>query len=177
LQTGHPSQTDSALQYPILKFVICFAAHATISNASSGILKKRISSSVSSNPIEVFFIALNPRDLAVIELCRAATCKHHDPMLNLCRGCQNLMRLQGTAIAPRGMPEALSVREIARAQAERKPPQLGQSFQVLLDSGGLYLALGAVFCTIIGVRAVKRLFQGAKRAEPPDPQRRPPNKD
>jgi hypothetical protein len=87
------------------------------------------------------------------------------------------MRLQGTPIAPRGMPEALSVREIARAQAERKPLQMGQSFQVLLDSGGLYLALGAVLCTIIGVRAVKRLFQGAKRAEPPDPQRRPPNKD
>ena len=38
---------------------------------------------------------------------------------------------------------------------------MGQSFQVLLDSGGLYLALGAVLCTIIGVRAVKRLFQGA----------------
>jgi hypothetical protein len=54
---------------------------------------------------------------------------------------------------------------------------MGQSFQVLLDSGGLYLALGAVLCTIIGVRAVQRLFQGAKRAEPPDPQRRPPNKD
>ena len=77
------------------------------------------------------------------------------------------MRLQGTAIAPRGMHEA-------SCEAEGKPLQMGQSFQVLLDSGGLYLALGAVLCTIIGVRAVKRLFQGAKRAEPPDPQRRPP---
>ena len=98
-------------------------------------------------------------------------------MLNLSRGCQILMRLEGSAIGPRGMPVASSVREIARAQAEGKPLQMGQSFQVLLDSGGLYLALGAVLCTIIGVRAVKRLFQGAKRAEPPDPQRRPPNKD
>jgi hypothetical protein len=51
---------------------------------------------------------------------------------------------------------------------------MGQSFQVLLDSGGLYLALGAVLCTIFGVRAAKRLFQGAKLG---GPQRRPPNKD
>jgi hypothetical protein len=73
LQIGQPSQTESALQYPILKFVICFAAHATISNASSGILKKRISSSVSSSPIEVFFIALNPRDFCSSQKgqCRA----------------------------------------------------------------------------------------------------------
>jgi hypothetical protein len=106
-QTGQPSQTESALQYPILKFVICFAAPATISNASSGILKKRISSSVSSSPIEVFFTALNPHDFAVTEIGRVATCKHHDPMLNLRRCCQNLMRLQGTAIAPRGMPEGV----------------------------------------------------------------------
>jgi hypothetical protein len=27
-----------------------------------------------------------------------------------------------------------------------------------LDSGGLYLALGAVLCIVIGVSAVKRLF-------------------
>ena len=27
---------------------------------------------------------------------------------------------------------------------------MGQSFKVLLDFGGLYLALGAVLCTIIG---------------------------
>lgn len=48
---------------------------------------------------------------------------------------------------------------------------MGQSFQVLLDSGALYLALGAVLCIVIGVGAAKRLFQGAKRAEPSDPQR------
>ncbi|MGA7389423.1 MAG: hypothetical protein WBW99_16070 [Pseudolabrys sp.] len=53
----------------------------------------------------------------------------------------------------------------------RKPQKMGQSFQVLLDSGGLYLALGAVLCIVIGVGAAKRLFQGAKRAEPSDPQR------
>jgi hypothetical protein len=72
LHTGHPSQTESALQYPILKFVICFAAPAAISNASSGILKKRISSSARSTPIEVFFIALNHVIFAVTEICRAA---------------------------------------------------------------------------------------------------------
>ncbi|HET7383562.1 MAG TPA: hypothetical protein VFJ59_13380 [Pseudolabrys sp.] len=51
-----------------------------------------------------------------------------------------------------------------------------QSFQILLDSGGLYLALGAVLCIVFGVGAAKRLFQGAKRAEPSDPQRCPPGK-
>jgi hypothetical protein len=101
LQTGQPSQTESALQYPILKFVICFAAPATISNASSGILKKRISSSVSSSPIEVFFIVLNPVIFAVTEIGRAATCKHHDPMLNLRRGCQN-NAITGDGNCPKG---------------------------------------------------------------------------
>jgi hypothetical protein len=101
LQAGHPSQTESALQYPILKFAICFAAPAMISNVSSGILKKRISSSVSSSPIEVFFIALNPRDFAVTEIGRAATCKRHDPMLNLRRGCQN-SAITGDANCPKG---------------------------------------------------------------------------
>jgi hypothetical protein len=43
---------------------------------------------------------------------------------------------------------------------------MGQAFQVLLDSGGLYLALGAILCIIIGIGAAKRLFQGAKRASP-----------
>ena len=42
---------------------------------------------------------------------------------------------------------------------------MGQAFQVLLDSGGLYLALGAILCIVIGIGAAKRLFQGAKRAE------------
>jgi hypothetical protein len=48
---------------------------------------------------------------------------------------------------------------------------MGQSFQVLLDSGGPSLALGSVLCIVIGVGAAERLFQAAKRAEPPDPQR------
>jgi hypothetical protein len=77
------------------------AAPATISNASSGILKKRISSSVSSSPIEVFFIVLNPVIFAVTEIGRAATCKHHDPMLNLRRGCQN-NAITGDANCPKG---------------------------------------------------------------------------
>jgi len=53
----------------------------------------------------------------------------------------------------------------------------GNLFKFCLIQAGFYLALGAVLCLVIGVGAVKRLFQGAKRAEPPDPQRRPPSKD
>jgi hypothetical protein len=55
--------------------------------------------------------------------------------------------------------------------------QMGHSFQFLLDSGWLYLALGAVICIFLGVGAARRLFQGAKRAEPPDPDRRLRRKD
>jgi hypothetical protein len=44
------------------------------------------------------------------------------------------------------------------------------AFGAMLDSGVLYLAVGAVICVILGVGAVWRLFQGAKKAEPPDPQ-------
>jgi hypothetical protein len=40
------------------------------------------------------------------------------------------------------------------------------AFQLMLDSGWLYLAVGAVLCAIVGVGAVRHLFQGAKRAEP-----------
>jgi hypothetical protein len=39
------------------------------------------------------------------------------------------------------------------------------ALQELLDSGWLYLGLGAVLCIVFGVGAAKRLFQGAKRAE------------
>jgi hypothetical protein len=39
----------------------------------------------------------------------------------------------------------------------------------LLDSGVLYLTAGAVICVILGIGAAKRLFQGAAKAEPPDP--------
>ena len=41
------------------------------------------------------------------------------------------------------------------------------AFGAMLDSGVLYLAVGAVICVILGVGAVWRLFQGAKKAEPP----------
>jgi hypothetical protein len=46
------------------------------------------------------------------------------------------------------------------------------AFQLMLDSGWLYLAVGAVLCAIVGVSAVRHLFQGAKRAEPRDPPRK-----
>ncbi|HSR75574.1 MAG TPA: hypothetical protein VLN57_03215 [Xanthobacteraceae bacterium] len=46
------------------------------------------------------------------------------------------------------------------------------AFQLMLDSGWLYLAVGAVLCGIVGVSAVRHLFQGAKRAEPRDPPRK-----
>jgi hypothetical protein len=35
--------------------------------------------------------------------------------------------------------------------------------QALLDSGALYLGLGAIICIVLGVGAVRRLFQGAKK--------------
>jgi hypothetical protein len=46
---------------------------------------------------------------------------------------------------------------------------MSNGLQFMLDSGWLYLALGAVLCVIVGAGAVRHLFQGAKRAEPPDP--------
>ncbi len=49
---------------------------------------------------------------------------------------------------------------------------MSDALQVMLDSGGLDLALGAVICLILGVGAARRLFQGAKRAEPADPRSR-----
>ncbi len=46
------------------------------------------------------------------------------------------------------------------------------AFGVLLDSGVLWLAVGAVICVILGVGAARRLFEGASKAEPPDPPER-----
>jgi hypothetical protein len=43
---------------------------------------------------------------------------------------------------------------------------MSDAFQALLDSGGLYLALGAVICIVLGVGAARRLFRGAERIEP-----------
>ncbi len=45
---------------------------------------------------------------------------------------------------------------------------MSNTFQFLLDFGVLYFALGAVICIFLGVGAAKRLFQGAKKAEPKD---------
>lgn len=55
-----------------------------------------------------------------------------------------------------------------RLQREMKRLRMSDAVQALLDSGGLYLVLGAVLCILLGVGAARRLFQGAKRAEPPD---------
>jgi hypothetical protein len=55
--------------------------------------------------------------------------------------------------------------------------QMSDALQVLLDSGGLYFALGAVLCNFLDIGAVRHLFQGANRAAPPDPHRRLQQKD
>ena len=44
---------------------------------------------------------------------------------------------------------------------------MSDTLQVLLDSGALYLALGAVICIGLGIGAVKRLFQGASKFKAP----------
>jgi hypothetical protein len=38
---------------------------------------------------------------------------------------------------------------------------MSDTVQALLDSGALYLALAALICIVIGIGAVRRLFQGA----------------
>jgi hypothetical protein len=45
---------------------------------------------------------------------------------------------------------------------------MDDALQTLLDSGWLFLAFGAVICIFLGIGPARRLFQGAKRAEPPD---------
>jgi len=40
---------------------------------------------------------------------------------------------------------------------------MSDTLQALLDSGALYLALGAVICIALGIGAAKRLFQGASK--------------
>jgi hypothetical protein len=44
---------------------------------------------------------------------------------------------------------------------------MSDALQALLDSGALYLTLGAVICIVLGVGAARRLFQRAKKIEPP----------
>jgi hypothetical protein len=50
----------------------------------------------------------------------------------------------------------------------RERLKMDDALQTLLDSGWLFLAFGAVICIFLGIGPVRRLFQGAKRAEPPD---------
>lgn len=46
---------------------------------------------------------------------------------------------------------------------------MSEGFHILLDSGVLYLALGALVCVILGIGAVRRMFREASKAEPPPP--------
>jgi hypothetical protein len=41
--------------------------------------------------------------------------------------------------------------------------EMTETLQALLDSGALYLLVGAVICIVLGVGAAKRLFQGASK--------------
>jgi hypothetical protein len=45
---------------------------------------------------------------------------------------------------------------------------LSDTFQALLDSGALYLLIGAVICIALGVGAAKRLFKGASKIKSPE---------
>jgi hypothetical protein len=44
---------------------------------------------------------------------------------------------------------------------------MSDTVQALLDSGALYLAVGAIICIVLGVGAAKRLFQGANKIKTP----------
>jgi hypothetical protein len=44
---------------------------------------------------------------------------------------------------------------------------MSDTLQMLLDSGALYLALGAIICVALGVGAVKRLFHDANKFKAP----------
>jgi hypothetical protein len=44
---------------------------------------------------------------------------------------------------------------------------MSDALQAMLDSGALYLALGAIICIVLGIGAAKRLFRGARKIEPP----------
>jgi hypothetical protein len=59
-------------------------------------------------------------------------------------------------------PTALS-RERMNLGSGQWKKDTSDTFQVLLDSGAIYLALGAVICVMLGVAAVRRLFQGANK--------------
>jgi hypothetical protein len=76
---------------------------------------------------------------------------------------------------PRPAPLARRRRPIRPGQ-KTKEDAMTDAFGAMLDSGVLYLAVGAVICVILGVGAARRLFQGAKKAEPPDPPEHPRRK-
>jgi hypothetical protein len=40
---------------------------------------------------------------------------------------------------------------------------MSDTLQAMLDSGALYLALGALICIVLGAGAARRLFQGASK--------------
>jgi hypothetical protein len=40
---------------------------------------------------------------------------------------------------------------------------MSDTLQAMLDSGALYLALGALICVVLGAGAARRLFQGASK--------------
>jgi hypothetical protein len=44
---------------------------------------------------------------------------------------------------------------------------MSYTLQALLDSGALYLAVGAVICIVLGVGAAKRLFQRGNKIKTP----------
>jgi hypothetical protein len=47
--------------------------------------------------------------------------------------------------------------------ADWKHNRMSDTVQALLDSGALYLAVGAVICLVLGVGAAKRMFQGGSK--------------
>ena len=51
---------------------------------------------------------------------------------------------------------------VAWASEER---EMSDTFQILLDSGAFYLAIGAVICVVLGLGAARRLFRGARKFE------------
>ena len=50
------------------------------------------------------------------------------------------------------------------SSAQRKV-HMGDTLQAMLDSGALYLALGALICIVLGAGAARRLFQGASKID------------
>jgi len=45
---------------------------------------------------------------------------------------------------------------------------MNDTLQALLDSGALYLALGALMCIVLGAGAARRLFRGASKFDGPE---------